>query len=98
MTQNSTYLTKHNSYKLSSCGYFNIKYFFYNGGGDSQDTAHKVSQISEESFINILGALSFSSLPKESTWQFFLFSPMGIPPSKCTVEKLTSLILRIFWI
>lgn len=24
----------------------NIKYFFYNGGGDSQDTAHKVSQIS----------------------------------------------------
>ena len=27
---------------------YNIKYFFYNGGGDSQDTAHKVSQISEE--------------------------------------------------
>ena len=26
----------------------NIGYFFYNGGGDSQDTAHKVSQISEE--------------------------------------------------
>lgn len=25
----------------------NIKYFFYNGGGDSQDTAHKVSQISQ---------------------------------------------------
>jgi ATP-dependent phosphofructokinase / diphosphate-dependent phosphofructokinase len=25
----------------------NIKYFFYNGGGDSQDTAYKVSQISE---------------------------------------------------
>ncbi len=25
----------------------NIGYFFYNGGGDSQDTAHKVSQISE---------------------------------------------------
>jgi 6-phosphofructokinase len=25
----------------------NIRYFFYNGGGDSQDTAHKVSQISE---------------------------------------------------
>lgn len=25
----------------------NIKYFFYNGGGDSMDTAHKVSQISE---------------------------------------------------
>jgi len=24
-----------------------IRYFFYNGGGDSQDTAHKVSQISE---------------------------------------------------
>ncbi|HVK99386.1 MAG TPA: diphosphate--fructose-6-phosphate 1-phosphotransferase, partial [Dongiaceae bacterium] len=24
-----------------------IGYFFYNGGGDSQDTAHKVSQISE---------------------------------------------------
>jgi ATP-dependent phosphofructokinase / diphosphate-dependent phosphofructokinase len=24
----------------------NIKYFFYNGGGDSQDTAYKVSQIS----------------------------------------------------
>lgn len=23
----------------------NIRYFFYNGGGDSQDTAHKVSQI-----------------------------------------------------
>jgi ATP-dependent phosphofructokinase / diphosphate-dependent phosphofructokinase len=27
---------------------YNIKYFFYNGGGDSQDTAHKVSQISQE--------------------------------------------------
>jgi len=26
----------------------NIRYFFYNGGGDSMDTAHKVSQISEE--------------------------------------------------
>ncbi len=26
----------------------NIGYFFYNGGGDSQDTAHKVSQISEK--------------------------------------------------
>jgi len=26
----------------------NIGFFFYNGGGDSQDTAHKVSQISEE--------------------------------------------------
>lgn len=26
----------------------NIGYFFYNGGGDSQDTAHKVSQISAE--------------------------------------------------
>jgi len=26
----------------------NIGYFFYNGGGDSQDTAHKVSQISQE--------------------------------------------------
>lgn len=25
----------------------NIRYFFYNGGGDSQDTAHKVSQIGE---------------------------------------------------
>lgn len=25
-----------------------IGYFFYNGGGDSQDTAHKVSQISEK--------------------------------------------------
>lgn len=25
----------------------NIGYFFYNGGGDSQDTAHKVSQLSE---------------------------------------------------
>ncbi len=25
----------------------NIRYFFYNGGGDSMDTAHKVSQISE---------------------------------------------------
>lgn len=25
----------------------NIGYFFYNGGGDSQDTAHKVSRISE---------------------------------------------------
>lgn len=25
----------------------NIGYFFYNGGGDSQDTTHKVSQISE---------------------------------------------------
>ncbi len=25
----------------------NIGYFFYNGGGDSQDTAHKVSQISD---------------------------------------------------
>lgn len=25
-----------------------IGYFFYNGGGDSQDTAHKVSQIGEE--------------------------------------------------
>lgn len=25
----------------------NISYFFYNGGGDSQDTAHKVSQLSE---------------------------------------------------
>lgn len=26
----------------------NIKYFFYNGGGDSQDTAHKVSLISQK--------------------------------------------------
>ena len=26
---------------------YNIGYFFYNGGGDSQDTAHKVGQISE---------------------------------------------------
>jgi len=26
----------------------NIGYFFYNGGGDSQDTAHKVSQLSQE--------------------------------------------------
>jgi len=26
----------------------NIGYFFYNGGGDSQDTAHKVSQLSEQ--------------------------------------------------
>lgn len=26
----------------------NIGYFFYNGGGDSQDTAHKVSQISQK--------------------------------------------------
>ncbi len=26
----------------------NIGYFFYNGGGDSQDTAHKVSQIGDE--------------------------------------------------
>ncbi|HED40001.1 MAG TPA: 6-phosphofructokinase [Chromatiales bacterium] len=26
----------------------NIGYFFYNGGGDSQDTTHKVSQISRE--------------------------------------------------
>lgn len=26
----------------------NIRYFFYNGGGDSQDTAYKVSQISKE--------------------------------------------------
>ncbi|WP_347331571.1 6-phosphofructokinase [Marinimicrobium locisalis] len=25
-----------------------IRYFFYNGGGDSQDTAHKVSQLSAE--------------------------------------------------
>ena len=25
-----------------------IRYFFYNGGGDSQDTAHKVSLISQE--------------------------------------------------
>lgn len=25
-----------------------IRYFFYNGGGDSQDTAHKVSQIGEK--------------------------------------------------
>lgn len=25
----------------------NIGYFFYNGGGDSQDTSHKISQISE---------------------------------------------------
>lgn len=25
-----------------------IRYFFYNGGGDSQDTAHKVSQVSEK--------------------------------------------------
>lgn len=25
----------------------NIKYFFYNGGGDSQDTAYKVSQVSQ---------------------------------------------------
>ncbi len=26
----------------------NIGYFFYNGGGDSQDTAHKVAQVSEQ--------------------------------------------------
>ncbi|MHB8354423.1 MAG: 6-phosphofructokinase [Burkholderiales bacterium] len=26
----------------------NIRYFFYNGGGDSQDTAYKVSQIGEQ--------------------------------------------------
>lgn len=26
----------------------NIGYFFYNGGGDSQDTAHKISEISKE--------------------------------------------------
>ena len=26
----------------------NIRYFFYNGGGDSQDTAHKVSQLGEK--------------------------------------------------
>ena len=26
----------------------NIRYFFYNGGGDSQDTAHKVSQLGEQ--------------------------------------------------
>jgi len=26
----------------------NIGYFFYNGGGDSQDTAHKVSQLSKD--------------------------------------------------
>ncbi len=26
----------------------NIRYFFYNGGGDSQDTAHKVSQLSKK--------------------------------------------------
>ena len=26
----------------------NIEYFFYNGGGDSQDTAHKISQISKQ--------------------------------------------------
>lgn len=26
----------------------NIRYFFYNGGGDSQDTSHKVSQLSEQ--------------------------------------------------
>ncbi|OQW92602.1 MAG: 6-phosphofructokinase [Beggiatoa sp. IS2] len=26
----------------------NIGYFFYNGGGDSQDTSHKVSQLSEK--------------------------------------------------
>ena len=26
----------------------NIGYFFYNGGGDSQDTAHKVSQLSQQ--------------------------------------------------
>jgi ATP-dependent phosphofructokinase / diphosphate-dependent phosphofructokinase len=27
---------------------YDIRYFFYNGGGDSQDTAYKVSQISEQ--------------------------------------------------
>lgn len=27
---------------------YDIGYFFYNGGGDSQDTAHKVSQLSEK--------------------------------------------------
>lgn len=27
----------------------NIGYFFYNGGGDSQDTAHKVARLSEQS-------------------------------------------------
>jgi 6-phosphofructokinase 1 len=27
---------------------YDVGYFFYNGGGDSQDTAHKVSQISAE--------------------------------------------------
>ena len=26
----------------------NIRYFFYNGGGDSQDTTHKVSQLSQQ--------------------------------------------------
>ena len=26
----------------------NIGYFFYNGGGDSQDTSHKVSQMGEQ--------------------------------------------------
>lgn len=26
----------------------NIRYFFYNGGGDSQDTAHKVSELSQQ--------------------------------------------------
>jgi 6-phosphofructokinase len=29
-------------------GAYDVGYFFYNGGGDSQDTAHKVSQISAE--------------------------------------------------
>lgn len=31
-----------------------IRYFFYNGGGDSQDTAHKVSQLSEKMGFRLL--------------------------------------------
>lgn len=27
---------------------YNIGYFFYNGGGDSQDTSHKISQVSKQ--------------------------------------------------
>lgn len=32
----------------------NIGYFFYNGGGDSQDTAHKVSQLGDKWVIHSL--------------------------------------------
>ena len=30
----------------------NIGYFFYNGGGDSHDTIHKISQISQDHGIS----------------------------------------------